>query len=103
MVARGGRGRTSANALIVHSSGRARSRKRTPGLRRVVKLEKELAEFTSGEWHKGVWDDRQYKKGNVVTHQGSTWIARDDTSTKPGTDPAWQLIVKRGRDGRDAP
>ena len=87
----------------MHSSGRARSRKRTPGLRRVVKLEKELAELTSGESHKGVWDDRQYKKGNVVTHQGSTWIAQDDTSTKPGTDPAWQLIVERGRDGRDAP
>ena len=68
---------------------------------RIKKLEKEQAKFVSGEWHKGVWDDRPYEKGDAVTHQGSTWIARSDTSAKPGTDPAWQLVVKRGREGRD--
>lgn len=39
-----------------------------------------------------------YERGAVVTHQGSAWIALTETGAEPGTDAAWQLMVKRGRD-----
>src|SRR5690606_7927469 len=41
-----------------------------------------------------------YERGAVVTHQGSAWIALTDTGAEPGSDTAWQLMVKRGRDAR---
>lgn len=42
-----------------------------------------------------------YHKGDGVTWGGSYWIARGETSAKPGLDEAWRLAVKKGRDGRD--
>ena len=56
--------------------------------------------------HVGVWDaDRQYHEQECVTCDGSMWVARRDLKViKPGTDAgagAWQLVVKRGKDGRD--
>jgi integrin beta 3 len=42
-----------------------------------------------------------YGRGDVVTWDGSMWIAQRDTSEKPGASDAWRLSVKRGRDGRD--
>lgn len=44
---------------------------------------------------------QQYVRGDVVTWGGSSWTCREDTTDKPGDSPAWQLAVKRGRDGRD--
>jgi len=43
-----------------------------------------------------------YGKGNGVTWGGCFWIARVDTSDKPGATDAWRLAVKKGRDGKDA-
>ncbi len=46
-----------------------------------------------------------YKRGSVVTFAGSAWVALKDVpgDTAPGVDPAcWQLMVKAGKDGRDA-
>jgi len=46
--------------------------------------------------------DERYCAGDVVTWDGSLWIAKaDGTFDKPGTSEAWRLCVKRGRDGRD--
>jgi HK97 family phage portal protein len=53
--------------------------------------------------HAGVWSDAEfYPVGVAVTHDGSTWIAKaDSTGIKPGVDNvAWRLIVKRGMDGK---
>jgi integrin beta 3 len=51
---------------------------------------------------RGVWTDREYRKGSGVTWAGSFWIAQRDTSAKPDTaDSGWRLAVKRGRDGKD--
>lgn len=49
-----------------------------------------------------VWSEnfRQYEEGFVVTFGGHGWIAKRDTSSKPGTDDSWQLFVKKGRDGK---
>lgn len=41
-----------------------------------------------------------YERGDVVTWDGSIWIARSDTPGKPGEGDGWRLAVKRGRDGR---
>lgn len=48
----------------------------------------------------GVYDpERQYQKGDGVTHNGSWWIARANVKGgKPGESPAWRLAVKAGRD-----
>ena len=44
-----------------------------------------------------------YTAGDMVTWEGSTWMCRATTTTKPGEgDKAWRLAVKRGRDGKDA-
>lgn len=54
--------------------------------------------------NRGIWmTDKEYQSGDVVTWDGAQWCADEDTSKKPGTDDSgWRLIVKRGRDGKDA-
>jgi hypothetical protein len=43
-----------------------------------------------------------YLMGDTVTHAGSMWHCNERTADKPGEgSKAWQLVVKRGRDGRD--
>lgn len=51
----------------------------------------------------GVYQDgKAYDVGDVTTWAGSTWSCKSATTTKPGEgSPAWVLIVKRGRDGKD--
>ena len=48
-------------------------------------------------------DGTAYERGDVVTWAGSAWHCHAPTTTiKPGDSAtAWQLVVKRGRDGRD--
>lgn len=46
-----------------------------------------------------------YRKDDVVSFQGSAWIAKDTNVVRPN-DPtlghkAWTLMVKAGRDGKD--
>lgn len=52
--------------------------------------------------YRGIWReppaDQPYRKGDVVTWNGSAWHAWEDTSEKPGTSKAWQQAVKKGRD-----
>jgi len=56
--------------------------------------------------YQDVWREShgEYGRGDVVTHRGSLWMAKVTTFAKPGTPdcPDWKLIVKAGRDGRDA-
>lgn len=52
---------------------------------------------------RGVWKEREFKKGAGVSWGGSFFIAQRDTSAKPETpDSGWRLAVKRGRDGASA-
>lgn len=52
---------------------------------------------------RGVWAEREFRKGAGVTWGGSFWLAQRDTSAKPDTpDSGWRLSVKRGRDGASA-
>lgn len=41
------------------------------------------------------------QKGDIVTHDGSAWIALKDTKERPGHDSKedWRLLARKGRDG----
>ena len=45
---------------------------------------------------------QEYHRGDVVSWDGSGWIAQQTTSDKPGASEGWRLAIKRGRDGKDA-
>ena len=50
--------------------------------------------------YKGVYSEgTAYEEHDSVTHNGSLFVALEDTKEKPGT-VAWKLAAKRGRDGR---
>ncbi|TCK31233.1 hypothetical protein EV667_1339 [Ancylobacter aquaticus] len=75
-------------------------------LDRIDALEKRLAEVeASGLRFLGVWQRAvDYRRGSVVTSEGSSWVALKATSPaeKPGDCDAWALVAQRGRDGRVA-
>ena len=53
---------------------------------------------------RGTWTEgRTYAPADIVQHQRSAWICRETTESRPGERAtAWQLMVMRGRDGKDA-
>jgi hypothetical protein len=54
--------------------------------------------------YKDVYDHAAtYSQGDLVTDDGSLWLCKAQTTTdRPGRSMAWRLIVKRGKDGKDA-
>jgi hypothetical protein len=68
-------------------------------------VEARFAEVQSrnvADWHQGTWTRATaYTRGAIVAWDGTTWVAVRDTTAQPGTDDAWRLLAKRGRDGRD--
>lgn len=59
---------------------------------------------TPGLRFAGVYvDGKTYDLGDLVTWGGSSWHCNEATTTRPGEGAhAWTLMVKRGRDGKDA-
>jgi len=59
---------------------------------------------TPGLRYCGVFvEGKAYDLGDAVTWAGSLWHCNAETTTRPGeSSKVWTLIVKRGRDGRDA-
>lgn len=54
--------------------------------------------------HRGIWQPTEYERGDCVTRDNSTWhCCVDSTTEKPGESKHWQLIVRKGERGRDAP
>lgn len=52
---------------------------------------------------RGYWrDGMTCQKGDVVTHDGSAWIALSETRERPGmaTKEHWRMLARKGRDGR---
>ena len=47
---------------------------------------------------------QSYPENSLVTKAGSLWIAKQTTDACPGdgAPDAWQLCVRKGRDGKDA-
>jgi hypothetical protein len=64
----------------------------------------ELEERPTISYERTYTTDKLYKPGNLTTHAGSLWHANVATKcVAPGDgNSAWTLIVKRGRDGKDA-
>lgn len=58
---------------------------------------------TAAMLYRGVWREGEHEAGDVATWSGSAWHCNRATTDKPGTSDAWRLMVKSGRDGRDAP
>lgn len=57
---------------------------------------------TLADIYRGVFKTgSDYARGDVVTFDGSLWLALSATAARPGTNGEWQLITKKGRDGRD--
>lgn len=53
---------------------------------------------------RGYWrDGMAAEKGDVMTQDGSAWVALRDTKAKPCRENAedWRLLARKGRDGRD--
>lgn len=94
--------RADAQKKLLAACGRyVRSQIKT----RVEPLEKRLAEVERyGIKFCGVHQRAmEYSRGAVVTHEGCAWVAVvDKTGALPGVGADWQLMVKAGRDGRDA-
>jgi hypothetical protein len=67
-------------------------------LKRVDALESQPKQEYKGVWASGA----EYGQSSTVTHAGSAWIAWRKTREQPGTGADWQLMVKKGRDGKDA-
>jgi hypothetical protein len=83
-----------------------------PLIDRIKALEKELAEVkaapppTLADSYRGIWQPGTYERGATVTNRGSLWLCVRATTGKPGAggsdESGWQMIVKAGKDGRDA-
>lgn len=57
--------------------------------------------ITSLPVQRGIWKDGVYKRGDIVTRDGSQWHCERETTGVPGTSADWRLIVKRGAPGKD--
>jgi hypothetical protein len=66
--------------------------------RRLIEVEK------GGIRYRGIFQRADvYARGDVVTHGGSAWIALNGVEgAVPGQAESWQLMCKRGADGKDA-
>jgi hypothetical protein len=64
---------------------------------------KEAKSATIADAYRGLWTPGvDFKRGDLCTADGSLWMAQVDTTAKPGSDSAWRLIVKRGKDAKNA-
>jgi hypothetical protein len=75
-----------------------------PLQQRIAQLEQQVKLLKdTGVNYRGVFEDgERYEIGDACTSGGSMWRAYEPTTSKPGSDLAWRLIVKRGRNGKDA-
>lgn len=64
-------------------------------------VRKEARLVIPGMIYRGVWQEREFVKGDAITWGGSLWIAMRDTADKPESSDAWRLATKKGRDGKD--
>lgn len=60
-------------------------------------------EFEGMVLHRDIYvPGESYEKGDAVTYGGSFWIAKRNTKASPKSSDDWRLVVKKGRDGKDA-
>jgi hypothetical protein len=64
-----------------------------PLQQRIEQLETDRLVYT------GVWEPREYRRGEIVTLGGSMWFCKATTRSEPPGDH-WQCCVKHGRDAQ---
>jgi hypothetical protein len=65
-------------------------------------LVSELDARTLADSYQGVYKaGDSYKRGSLVTWDGSLFIALEETTSRPAESRSWQMITRKGRDGRD--
>jgi len=72
---------------------------------RVERLEANVTDLADrGFKYRGYWTGgMKAKRNEAYTHNGSLWLAQYDTEDTPDqTSVDWKLIVRKGRDGKDA-
>jgi hypothetical protein len=71
----------------------------TPLAKRLDQLEKQSAETKfCGVYQRAL----TYQRNNFVAEKGTLWCCvKDAPAGRPGESPDWQLVVQKGRDGRD--
>lgn len=94
-----------AGPVIVSMAGVAHyvSRELAPLEQRLAELEQRVAK-SRGLFFRGSWAasaGEVFEENDLVVDRGSLWIALCGTTDKPGTSQSWQLVCKRGKDGRD--
>ena len=75
----------------------------SPAENRIAALEARIVALESRKQlsYAGVWKEGEaYAAGEIVTLGGSAWHCNAPTSSRPGDDSSFTLMVKRGRDGR---
>jgi len=61
----------------------------------------EIQVRTFADLYQGVYENEKlYTRGLLVTWGGSLWLSLAETRAKPGENPDWRLVVKKGADGR---
>lgn len=61
----------------------------------------ELQVRTFADLYQGVFvPEKTYTRGLLTTWGGSLWLSLNETRSRPGESQDWQLVVKRGADGR---
>jgi len=90
-----GKGRIDAESIALQAyAGMTRLLARVKAMQdRMVVVEQR------GVRYRGVYQrSEDYKRGDLVTFDGSMWHATRDTADEPGASRDWQLAVKKGRD-----
>ena len=70
---------------------------------RLQRMEESLSDLSdNGLRFRGFYrDGLKAKRGDAFTHDGSCWRAMRDTDDKPHNEsPDWQLVARKGRDGK---
>ena len=69
----------------------------TPLVKRIEELERQEA-TSLADCYRGSWrPHNKYARGSLVSHGSSLWLAMEHAAGKPGSSPAWRLILKAGR------
>lgn len=57
----------------------------------------------SGLTLRGEWRRREYHSGDVVTHEGNSWVCVAESTRSEPTETSrnWSLLAAKGKDGRD--
>lgn len=96
---------TADQALILVGELAEHFRKLKARIEELESHKKQMEEYGiryCGVWQRAIGD--LYKKGAVVTHDGSAWVCvKDFPELEPGTCNEWQMLVRRGKEGKEGP